>query len=51
MENIKRLKLLNTRMQYLSDMISDLNQKYSKLEKERYEVMTELSKKRQSACV
>ena len=51
MENIKRLKLLNARMQDLSDIISDLNQKYSKLEKERYEVMTELSKKAIGMCL
>ena len=51
MDNIDKLKMINARMHDLSDMISDLNQKYRELEKERYELMSELSKKAIGMCL
>ena len=51
MGNIEKIKLIDARMHEISDMISELNAKYNKLEKERFDLLTEESKKAIGMCL
>ena len=51
MENIEKIKLIDARMHEISDMLDDLNAKYRKLERERFELIVDELKSAVGMCL
>ena len=51
MDNTEKIKLIDARMHEISDMLDDLNAKYRKLEKERFELIVDELKSAVGMCL